>query len=145
VYLNYAEALNESDANHPDILKYVNLIRVRAGVPQYGVGKDALPVPSSQEGMRKAIRDERRVELNNEGIRYRDVRRWKIGEAVLNGNFYGMNFSGTEKDDNESNPKAFFKRSVYQKRIFTAKNYWFPIPQTEIDKNPNLVQNPGWK
>lgn len=145
VYLNYAEALNESDANHPDILKYVNLIRIRAGVPQYGVGKDALPVPSSQEGMRKAIRDERRVELNNEGIRYRDVRRWKIGEAVLNGNFYGMNFSGTEKDDNESNPKAFFKRSVYQKRIFTAKNYWFPIPQTEIDKNPNLVQNPGWK
>ncbi|MCY4780379.1 RagB/SusD family nutrient uptake outer membrane protein [Sphingobacterium sp. UT-1RO-CII-1] len=124
--------------------KYVNLIRERAGIPRYGAGINSIPVPVSQEDMRAAIRRERRVELNNEGIRYRDIRRWKIGEKELDGNFYGMNFSGTEKDDNESNPKAFFKRSVYQKRVFTAKNYWFPIPQGEIDKNPNLVQNPFW-
>lgn len=143
-YLNYAEALNEVDPSNADILKYVNMIRERAGIPQYGKGANALPVPSSQEDMRKAIWNERRVELNNEGIRYRDIRRWKIGEKSLNGNFYGMNFSGTEKDDNDANPKAFFKRSVYQRRLFTVKNYWFPIPQSEIDKNPNLVQNPGW-
>lgn len=144
VYLNYAEALNEADPGNPDILKYVNLIRERGGIPRYGAGVNSIPVPVSQEDMRAAIRRERRVELNNEGIRYRDIRRWKIGEKELDGNFYGMNFSGTEKDDNESNPKAFFKRSVYQKRVFTAKNYWFPIPQGEIDKNPNLVQNPFW-
>lgn len=143
-YLNYAEALNESDPTHTDILKYLNLIRERAGIPQYGKGPNALPVPTSQEAMRNAIRRERRVELNNEGIRYRDIRRWKIGEQTLNGNFYGMNFSGTERDDNESNPNAFFRRMVYQRRAFTAKNYWFPVPQSEIDKNPNLVQNPFW-
>src|SRR5690606_12952960 len=120
------------------------LIRERAGIPQYGKGPNALPVPTSQEAMRNAIRRERRVELNNEGIRYRDIRRWKIGEQTLNGNFYGMNFSGTERDDNESNPNAFFRRMVYQRRVFTAKNYWFPVPQSEIDKNPNLVQNPFW-
>lgn len=143
-YLNYAEALNESEPGNPNILKYLNLIRERAGIPQFGVGNGSLPVPGSQDAMRKAIRRERRVELNTEGIRYRDIRRWKIGEEVLNGNFYGMNFTGAENNDNESNPKAFFKRSVYQRRVFTKKNYWFPIPQGEIDKNPNLVQNKGF-
>ena len=143
-YLNYAEALNEVDPNDPNILKYINMIRERAGVPIYGAGNNAIPAPASQQAMREAIRRERRVELNNEGVRHRDIRRWKIGEETLNKNFYGMNFSGTEKDDNESNPNAFFKRSVYQKRVFTAKNYWFPVPQSEIDKNPNLRQNPFW-
>lgn len=144
-YLNYAEALNETSPNDANILKYLNLIRERAGVPQYGKGPNALPAPSSQEAMRQAIRRERRVELNNEGIRYRDIRRWKIGEQTLNGNFTGMNFSGTEKDDSETNQKAFFKRTTYQRRVFTAKNYWFPVPQSEIDKNPNLRQNPFWE
>lgn len=143
-YLNYAEALNEVEPGNPDIVQYVNRIRVRAGIPQYGAGANALPLPASQEQMREAIRRERRVELNNEGIRYRDIRRWKIGESALNGNFFGMNFSGTERDDSPSNPRAFFKRSVYQRRVFTAKNYWFPVPQSEVDKNPNLVQNPFW-
>jgi len=143
-YLNYAEALNEIEPNNGDILKYVNLIRERAGIPQYGTGANALPVPASQDEMREAIRRERRVELNSEGIRYRDIRRWKIGEETLNRDFYGMNFSGTADSDDESNPAAFFKRSVYQRRVFSKKNYWFPIPQGEIDKNPNLVQNPFW-
>ena len=136
-YLNYAEALNESNPGHADILKYMNLIRERGGIP-------ALKSGLSQDAMRQAIRRERRVELNCEGTRYADIRRWKIGEEILNGNFWGMNFSGTEKDDAATNPKAYFKRSVYQKRVFTKKNYWFPIPQAEIDKNPNLVQNPFW-
>lgn len=136
-YLNYAEALNEVDPNNSDILKYVNLIRERGGIPGLSAGM-------SQTEMRQAIRRERRVELNNEGIRYRDIRRWKIGEQTLNGNFWGMNFSGTENNDDEANPKAFFKRSIYQQRKFEKKNYWFPVPQGEIDKNPNLVQNPSW-
>lgn len=136
-YLNCAEALNESNPGHADILKYVNLIRERGGIPGLKSGL-------SQDAMREAIRRERRVELNCEGTRYADIRRWKIGEETLNGNFFGMNFSGTEKDDSPTNPKAYFKRSVYQKRVFTKKNYWFPIPQSEIDKNPNLVQNPFW-
>jgi hypothetical protein len=136
-YLNYAEALNESDPGNADILTYVNLIRERAGIP-------ALDPGLSQDEMREAIRRERRVELNCEGIRYSDIRRWKIGEEVLNGDFSGMNFYGTAMSDDANDPNAFFKRTVYQKRVFTRKNYWFPVPQSEIDKNPNLVQNPFW-
>jgi len=137
-YLNYAEALNEVEPSHPDILTYVNLIRERAGIPGLSSGL-------SQEEMREAIRRERRVELNCEGIRYHDIRRWKIGEETLNGDFWGMNFHGSEYSDDESNPNAYFKRSVYQTRKFSKKNYWFPVPQSEIDKNPNLVQNPFWQ
>ncbi|MDJ1469289.1 RagB/SusD family nutrient uptake outer membrane protein [Cytophagaceae bacterium DM2B3-1] len=136
-YLNYAEALNETDPGNPDILKYLNLIRERAGLPEVAAG--------SQDEIRAAIRRERRVELNCEGIRYSDIRRWKIGEEVLNRDFFGMNFNGTEISDDEKNPKAYFKRTVYQRRVFSKKNYWFPVPQSEIDKNPNLVQNPFWK
>ncbi|UII24276.1 RagB/SusD family nutrient uptake outer membrane protein [Fulvivirga ligni] len=136
-YLNYAEALNEATPGDPDILTYVNLIRERAGIPD-------LPTGMSQEEMREAIRRERRVELNCEGIRYHDIRRWKIGEEVLNRSFKGMKFTGTQVSDDESNPEAFFVRSVYQQRIFSKKNYWFPVPQSEMDKNPNLVQNPFW-
>lgn len=136
-YLNYAEALNESEPGNADIAKYVNLIRQRAGVPDLAAGL-------SQDQMREAIRSERRVELNNEGIRYSDIRRWKIGEQVLNGDFTGMNFNGTEESDDSENPNAFFKLTMYQRRVFTRKNYWFPVPQSEIDKNPNLVQNPFW-
>lgn len=136
-YLNYAEALNEVDPGNSDILKYINLIRERGGIPGLKSGL-------SQDEMRQAIRRERRVELNCEGIRYRDIRRWKIGEQTLDGDFWGMNFAGTKNDDDVNNQKAYFKRSVYQHRRFEKKNYWFPVPQSEIDKNPNLVQNPSW-
>lgn len=144
-YLNYAEALNESDPGNPEIMKYLNLIRERAGIPQYGNGAGQIAVSASQEDVRDLIRRERRVELCCEsGIRYQDIRRWKIGEECLNGDFTGMNYLGENTGDTESDPKAFFKRSVYQTRFFTKKNYWFPVPQWEIDKNPNLVQNPFW-
>lgn len=138
-YLNYAEALNESEPGNPDIIKYVNLIRQRAGIPQYGSEAGMIPVPSSQDDVRTLIRRERRVELCCESnIRYLDIRRWKIAEEVLNTDFYGMNSHATSES-------SFYQRTVYQHRVFEHKYYWFPIPQSDIDKNPNLVQNPGWK
>lgn len=66
-----------------EILKYVNLVRERAGIPQYGTGKDSngldkIPAPADQTAMREAIRRERRVEFNCEyAIRFDDIRRWK--------------------------------------------------------------------
>lgn len=143
-YLNYAEALNESDPGNADILKYVNLIRERAGIPQYGSKAGQITVPASQEEMREAIRRERRVELCAEGIRYHDIRRWKLGEKFLNGNEYGMNFAGTEVSDDPNNSKAFFVRSVTMKRVYSKKCYWFPVHQGEIDKDPTLKQAPFW-
>ncbi|RZM05855.1 MAG: RagB/SusD family nutrient uptake outer membrane protein, partial [Pedobacter sp.] len=85
IYLNYAEALNESSPGHPDIFKYVNLIRERAGIPQYGSGPGALPVPSSQDEARRKIVAERRVELVFESHRLFDTRRWKIAPQTDGG------------------------------------------------------------
>ena len=52
---------------------------------------------------------------------------------------------GEKVSDDDKDPKAFFTRKVYQNRIFEKKHYWSPVPQSEMDKNPNLVQNPFWK
>ena len=60
-----------------------------------------------------------------------------VPENVLNGDFYGMNFSGK---DNSS----FYVRTPYLKRVYKKAYYWFPIHQSEIDKNDKLVQSPYW-
>ncbi|GBU07116.1 hypothetical protein AwDysgo_04470 [Bacteroidales bacterium] len=145
-YLNYAEALNESNpGNSTEILFYLNKIRERAGVPSYGSNVGQLPAPSKQSAMREAIYRERRVELNCEfSIRYDDLRRLMIGEKTLNRTFYGMNYAGTQKSDDLDNPQAFFVRKPYMNRVFTKRNYWAPIHQGQIDKNPNLRQLPGF-
>lgn len=140
-YLNYAEALNESDPGNGDILVYLNKIRERAGIRQYTTGAtdgNYIHVDlNDQAEMRKLIRAERRVELSCEGIRYDDLRRWKEAENVLNGDFYGMNFSGKD-------PSSFYVRTPYLKRVYKKAYYWFPIHQSEMDKNDKLVQSPYW-
>lgn len=140
-YLNYAEALNESDQRDAnEVLTYVNRIRHRAGVREYTLGAtstDAIHVDGDQESLRRIIRMERNVELCCEGLRYDDLRRWKEAEAVLNGPQYGMNFSGMDET-------SFFQQVVYQTRTYRKEFYWFPIHQSEIDKNPNLRQAPYW-
>lgn len=142
-YLSYAESLYEYSVatgtytdNETEILDYINRVRYRAGIPQYGKGADQIPVTETQ--LRDLIRRERRVELNCEaGIRFDDLRRWKEAETALNGKFYGMNAlaKSTERDE-------YYKRTLYQTRRFIS--YWWPIPQDDIDKNTNLRQLPGW-
>jgi len=138
-YLNYAEALNEYNPGSTDILKYINLIRERAGIPQYGTDQGMITPPNSQDEMRKAIRKERRVELCLEGeIRYNDIRRWKIAEEIFSTPVMGMNANGTTN-------ATFYQRTMVSQYKFNKKMYLWPINQTYIDNNPNLVQNPFWE
>ena len=138
-YLNYAEALNECDPGNADILFYLNKIRERAGIPTYGPGPDQIAVDASDQiAMRKLIRMERRVELCVEGVRYNDLRRWKEAGNVLNGPVYGMNVNATTKD-------GYFRRTLLDyKHVYRKAFYFMPVPSWEMDKNPNLVQNPYW-
>lgn len=133
IYLNYAEALNESDPNNPDIVKYLNLIRSRAGIPGYGQGVD---MPAGQDGMRTAIRHERQVELAFENNRYFDVRRWKIADKTESGAFHGLDINSDAPD--------FYNVVTFEKRVFNKKSYLFPIPQADINSDTQLVQNTGW-
>lgn len=136
-YLNYAEALNESSPGHADILTYVNLVRERAGIPD-------LPAGMTQSEMREAIKHERRIEFNCEGIRFNDVRRWKDGEKYLGGDLWGMNFRGRTKSDDKTNANAFYVRTYYKSRTFNKKQYLWPVPQSQMDINKNLIQNPDY-
>ena len=148
-YLDYSEAVNEAynttDARL-NALKYLNMVRERAGVRQYTFDAVSstdplyIRVNDNQDAVRKLIRMERRVELCAEGTRWDDIRRWKIAEDLpeVTGDCYGMNKSGATDGE-------FYKLTVFQSRVWDKKYYWFPIYISTMDKNPNLRQSPFWK
>jgi hypothetical protein len=107
IYLDYAEALNESAPGNPDIVKYVNLIRERAGIP-------LISETLSQDQMRQVIRKERRVELAFENVRYFDTRRWKIAEQTDGGPKHGKDINA----GNSLTDMSFYKRTVFENRVF---------------------------
>lgn len=140
-YLLYAEALNEVEPLNNNILKYVNLVRERAGLPALEELNPA--IAGDQALQREAIRMERRIELATEGQRYFDTHRWMIadnkpGEGGEGGDFHGMNMAGEEAE--------FFQRTKCETRFFNPdKLYLFPIPLSEMQKSKGkLIQNPNW-
>lgn len=137
VLLNYAEAKNESlAAPDPGVYEAVEKIRERAGLSPY-----QLPAGLTKEQMREKIRHERYIELSFEQKRYWDLRRWKTAVSVLNGKQFGAMY--ITKHDNGS--------YTYEVKpvdgvpcVFQEKMYFMPIPQRELEKNPNLEQNNDW-
>ena len=128
LYLNYAEALNESEGPSGVVYDAVNKIRQRAGMID-------VPGGLGQDDMREKIRNEKKVEFAYETHRFWDIRRWKIGAEVNSGIVRKVNVSvdGT------------FTYPMWQNRVFEDKHYLFPIPQNEIEKlNGRWEQNPGW-
>ncbi|UKT65936.1 RagB/SusD family nutrient uptake outer membrane protein [Pedobacter mucosus] len=130
ILLNYAEALNEASGPVIDVYTYINLVRNRAGMPN-------LPIGLTQSQMRDRIQNERRVELCFEGHRFFDVRRWKKGADFLNKPVSGMQITKT-------GTTLTYTPFTVESRIFTDKNYFFPIPQAEMNKVVKLTQNPGY-
>lgn len=140
-YLNYAEAtfqyLNSADATNKDLTMSardaVNKIRKRTDVnmPDFPVGM----TPTEFENK---YMNERMVELAFEGHRFWDVRRWKKGKDF----FKVINRMKLTKD--QATGKISYERETIF-RQWNDKMYFFPIPDKEIRKNPNLTQNEGWK
>ena len=90
--------------------------------------------------MRSIIHRERTVELSFEEIRYFDLRRWREAETVLNRPVHGVQIA---KD--ESTGEFVYSNPIeIEDRIFPERCYYYPIPQSEMNKNTELVQNPGW-
>ena len=115
------------------------MIRYRAGMQ--GITDAEL---NSRDDMREAIKQERKVEFALEGLRYHDLRRWGDADAAYNTKIIGWNTKARV-----NNRTGFYTRTIWdseriQKRVFTQKMYFFPIPQTTLDHNAKLVQNPGW-
>ncbi len=142
LYLLYAEALNEIKAS-PDaeVYQWIDAVRARAGLK--GVveswTKAVVPgKPNTQAGMREIIHRERLIELVFEGQRFSDLRRWKEAAKYLSEPVQGWNYKGETAD-------SYYTISTYwNKRVFGAKDYLWPLKLNTLIVNTNLVQNPGW-
>jgi hypothetical protein len=134
VLLNYAEAQNEAVGPDASVYSAINQVRQRASVNQ-----PALVAGLSQSEMRDAIRRERQVELAFEEHRFYDVRRWRIASITENIPAYGVDVKV------EGGATVYTRKVALSGRLFAEKNYWLPIPRTEIQASNNqLIQNTGY-
>lgn len=140
--LGYAEAINEyipDGVGRTDVIAELDKIRSRADMPDVvtTAQRNGWEV-TNQTAMRKFIRNERRVEMAFEEQRFFDVRRWLIGEKTQR-----VAYALDVLKDKDT---GIFKYSikVWEKRLFESRHNLMPIPQTEINNNPNMEQNPGW-
>ncbi|NTE00377.1 RagB/SusD family nutrient uptake outer membrane protein [Agrobacterium tumefaciens] len=137
VLLTDAEAKIEMSKIDGTVYDDISAVRVRAGMPPVDRG-----AYGSQTALRALVRNERRIELAFEGLRFFDIQRWKIGSQVMSGAIYGAKL-GTI---NPANGKYTITGAPLnlETRVFSDKNYLWPIPQSEIDLDKNLKQNPGY-
>jgi len=163
VYLNYAEACAElGTITQDDLDKSVNKLRTRAetsplkvvgGAPFSGTtGLVAVVDPKRDADVSPMIweiRRERRVELMMDGFRYDDLMRWKKGK-YLDTTSNPELFLGANIKDTDAAPKVIVNADGYIVAYATArafvetKNYFLPIPTSQITLNKNLKQNTGW-
>lgn len=136
VLLNYAEAQNEFSGPDASVYQAVNTIRQRSNLP-------ALATGLSKDDMRAAIRRERRVELCFEQKRFYDIIRWGIAEDVMNKDLHGMKITNSSPNDNKGK-WVYEVVGLNHPHVFTKKMYMNPIPQSVIDQNEKIQQNPGY-
>ncbi len=153
VLLAYAEALNELNSSYEipswdgqvtysvsrdinEMKRGIRDIRRRAGIPDYTAAEYA-----DADIFREKLRTERMIEFMGENQRYFDIRRWKIAEEVESQKIYGFNFymSAEQRDE-------FFTpiECTDLPTAFSRKLYFWPIQHSELKRNKNLTQNPGW-
>lgn len=145
LYLLYAEAINEAegpDGEHSaDMYKYINAVRERAQIPDVKTSWDQYSTNpgfySTQAGMREIIHQERLIELSFESQRFWDLRRWKTAPVEYAKGIYGY-------DIMQSDASEFYKKTLVYEQPFTTRDYFWPISISDLEHNPNLIQNIGW-
>lgn len=141
ILLNLAEAENEIGGPSEAVFSPLRDIRRRAGIQPGADGNYGIPVSVGQAELREFILNERRIELCFEGHRFWDNRRTKTAEHT-DGSPDGKPFYGTKITGSEGNWS--YETIEAEKRFFRPEMYYVPIPQTQINTETNLVQNPGW-
>lgn len=140
VLLTIAEAKVELDQIDSELYNALNAVRERAGMPQVDQTKYA-----TQASLRDLVRNERRVEFAMEGLRRDDVIRWEIAQDVLNGDLMGAKRGvvlETTQPNGDYNVSMTLPANLIESRSFVApKNNLLPLPQSAIDKNPQLEPN----
>lgn len=112
ILLMYAEAKNEISGPVESVYSAINSVRERVDMPDLEEGL-------TKDEMREKIRHERRIELAFEGLRYYDLKRWRIAGEIL--------------------PNITDGILTYS---WEDRFYKWPLPQSEIDKSDGvLIQN----
>ena len=134
VLLNYAEACIElgDPANLQNGINALNKVRNRAGLP----GR----VTTDQVTARTWLRHERALELYGEDRRWYDIRRWMIAPTVIT----SVRQMLIKKFQDGSRSWQLDMTTTIDDRVFKPAAYWIPIPRDEMNKAPQLIQNPGY-
>ena len=158
-YLTYAEAKIELNQLDQTVYDAINKVRRRAHMPDFDPARQG-----DQDKMRQIVRRERKVELAMEGVLLTDFRRWKIGDLLNAGPFYGQpipeirwtgltkadmpTFKKTPRHDLNDIPDYSAVADKYTsrdlKRFWADRFMWWPIPRTDLDRNPNLTNPEGY-
>lgn len=145
--LNYVEASIEL-GQEEEARAWMNQIRYRVGLPA---------VTATGEELVEAYRNERRIEMAYEEQRYHDARRWMIAEETLGRKANGISITGTLKPGASVSiyrydPELYdYDYSVInidpgkENRTWLDKMYFIPIHRDEMNRNSNLIQNPGFE
>jgi hypothetical protein len=127
VLLNYAEAANEQTGPTTDVLAKLNSVRTRAGLAALTLGS---PEAATKQTMRNEIDRQRRLELAFEGERWFDLLRYA---------------RHTQADASATHAVTALDIIAQRRAGNRDVNYLvFPLPQAEINTNPQLKQNPGY-
>jgi starch-binding outer membrane protein, SusD/RagB family len=141
VLLNYAEAQNEAVGPDGSVYSALDQIRTRGSLPtlEATYGGQVL----SQDSMRSVIRNERRVELCFENKRFYDIIRWRIAQSVMSVDRHAMKITNSSPTD-DAGVWIYTPVLLGHPHVFTQQMYVNPIPQSVIDQNPNIMQNPNY-
>ena len=122
--LLYAETLNELNSAPPSkAIECLNRVRNRVNLPDIEDSKyyNGSQINTNKDAFREHLKIERALELAMECVRWIDLKRWGINDqAALN--------ELKERDSDFNN-------------FIIGKSIRMPIPQSEVDNNPNLNQN----
>ncbi len=143
VLLTYAEArMEQGTLTQADLDITINLLRDRVGMKRMTL----IDLAANGLDLRTEIRRERRIELAREGQRWYDIIRWKQG-SLLAADVKGMKKSlaavpsQVSKMAEDANG---YIRVMTGRQFVDPKHYLFPVPLTQLQRNPALGQNPGW-
>ena len=95
----------------------------------------------------ESLTEERRKELAFENKTYWDLKRWRVLHEEQNNRRYKIlnSFYSTDAQKYFLSVKFQEPRGGFQYiYTFDTRYYYQPIPTSEISKNPNCKQNPGY-